>query len=119
MIRKSLFVPAMTFLIAVSPLAGGAEPNESAESVGIKTFVRTFLRAFENLYIQQFVACFADNATVFFPMPDPPERVEGKRAIKQRFEQVLLVFVDCQLWGKQGKMKGSTKPQRMDEPFHM
>ena len=119
MIRKSLFVPAIRVLIVVSPLAGAAEPNESAESVGIKTFVRTFLRAFENLDIQQFVACFADNATVFFPMPDPPERVEGKRAIKQRFEQVLLVFVDCQLWGKQGKMKGSTKPQRMDEPFHM
>ena len=37
--------------------------------------------------MQQFVACFADNATVFFPMPEPPERVEGKEAIKQRFEQ--------------------------------
>jgi len=28
-----------------------------------------------------------------------------------------LVFVDCQLGAKEGKMKGSTKPQRMDEPF--
>jgi len=30
----------------------------------------------------------------------------------------LLVFVDCQLGLKEGKMKGSTKPQRMDEPFY-
>jgi hypothetical protein len=29
-----------------------------------------------------------------------------------------LVFVDCQLGLKEGKMKGSTKPQRMDEPFY-
>ena len=89
MIRKSIFVPAIALLIAVSPLAGGAEPNESAECAAIKTFVRTFLLAFENLDMQQFVVCFADNATVFFPMPEPPERVEGKQAIKQRFEKVF------------------------------
>ena len=28
-----------------------------------------------------------------------------------------LVFVDCQFGLKEGKMKGSTKPERMDEPF--
>jgi hypothetical protein len=28
-----------------------------------------------------------------------------------------LVFVDCQLEVKKGKMKGSTKPERMDEPL--
>ena len=28
-----------------------------------------------------------------------------------------LVFVDCQLEAKGSKMKGSTKPERMDEPF--
>ena len=30
-----------------------------------------------------------------------------------------LVFVDCQLGFKEGKMKGSTKPERMDEPFSL
>ena len=30
-----------------------------------------------------------------------------------------LVFVDCQFWENEGKMKGSTKPRRMDEPFSM
>ena len=82
MIRKSLFVPAIALVIAVSSSAGAAGPNESAERAAIKTFVRSFLLAFENLDMQQFVACFADNATVFFPMPEPPERVEGKQAIK-------------------------------------
>ena len=89
MIRKSLFVPAIGLLIAVSPLACAPEPNESAERAAIKTSVRSFLLAFENLDMQQFVACFADNATVFLPMPEPPERVEGKQAIKQRFEKVF------------------------------
>ncbi len=28
-----------------------------------------------------------------------------------------LLFVDCQLGVRMGKMKGSTKPERMDEPF--
>jgi len=39
--------------------------------------------------MQQFIACFADNATVFFPVPEPPERVNGKQAIHQRFERVF------------------------------
>jgi hypothetical protein len=30
---------------------------------------------------------------------------------------IRLVFVDCQLGVKEGKMKGSTKSQKMDEPF--
>ena len=29
----------------------------------------------------------------------------------------LLVFVDCQFGLEERKMKGSTKPERMDEPF--
>ena len=30
----------------------------------------------------------------------------------------MLVFVDCQL-AEKGKMKGSTKSRKMDEPFNM
>ena len=29
-----------------------------------------------------------------------------------------LVFVDCQFGLEEGKMKGSTEPRRMDEPFY-
>jgi autotransporter-associated beta strand protein len=37
---------------------------------------------------------------------------------RARASTMKLVFVDCQLGLKEGKMKGSTKPQRMDEPFY-
>jgi ketosteroid isomerase-like protein len=33
--------------------------------------------------------CFADDATAFFPAPEPPERVAGKAAIRSRFQQVF------------------------------
>jgi ketosteroid isomerase-like protein len=88
MIRKSPIVPAIALLI-VCPLPGITEPNESGDRAAIEAFTRKFLRAFENLDMQQFIACFADNATVFFPMPEPPGRVDGKLAIQQRFEQVF------------------------------
>jgi ketosteroid isomerase-like protein len=89
MISKSLIVLAIALLIAASPLARPIEPDESRDRAAIETSTRTFLRAFENLDMQQFIACFADNATVFLPVPEPPERVDGKQAIQQRFERVF------------------------------
>jgi ketosteroid isomerase-like protein len=89
MISKSLIVPAIALMIPASSLASATEPNESAKRAAIETFTRKFLRAFEDLDIQRFISCFADNATAFFPVPEPPERVDGKQAIQQRFEQVF------------------------------
>jgi ketosteroid isomerase-like protein len=89
MISKRCIVLAIALLIAASPLACATEPNESGNRAAIEAFTRRFLRAFENLDMKQFIACFADNATVFFPMPEPPERVQGKQAIQQRFERVF------------------------------
>jgi len=48
-----------------------------------------FLASFENLDMPAFIACFADDATVFFPAPEPPERFVGKAAIRSRFQQVF------------------------------
>ena len=90
MINKSCIVPAIAFLTVSSPFAFAIEPeNQSADRTAIEAFTRKFLRAFEDLDIQQFVACFADDASVFFPVPEPPERVNGKHAIQQRFERVF------------------------------
>jgi len=90
MIRKRRIILAIAFLIAASsPLAHATDTNESGDRAAIEAFTRKFLRAFEDLDIQQFIACFADNATVFFPVPEPPKRVEGKQAIQQRFEHVF------------------------------
>jgi uncharacterized protein (TIGR02246 family) len=88
-ISKSTSVLAIAFLTAASPLTRAIEPNESVDRAAIEAFTRKFLRAFEDLDMQQFIACFADNATMFFPMPEPPERAQGKQAIKQLFEHVF------------------------------
>jgi uncharacterized protein (TIGR02246 family) len=90
MIGKGCFITAMAFLAASASFASASEPpNQSADRAAIETFTRKFLRAFEDLDMQQFIACFADDATVFFPIPEPPERVQGRQAIQQRFEQVF------------------------------
>ena len=89
MISKSCIVLAIALLIAASPLACATEPNESGNWAAIEALTRKFLRAFENLDMPQFIDCFADNATVFFPLPEPPKRVDGKQAIQKRFEQVF------------------------------
>jgi ketosteroid isomerase-like protein len=89
MISKNCIVPAIALLTATSPLACATDPNESGNRAAIEAFTQKFLRAFEDLDMPQFIACFADNATVFFPSPEPPERVEGKQAIQKRFEEVF------------------------------
>lgn len=81
----------MTLSLVASPAFTVAlEPaNDSADRAAVEAFIQKFLRAFEDLDMQQFIACFADDATVFFPAPEPPERVQGKQAIQQRFERVF------------------------------
>ena len=99
MVNNGWILLAIAFLTAALPLARASEPSESADRAAIEAFTRKFLRAFEDLDMQQFIACFADNATAFFPMPEPPERVEGKQAIRQRFE---LVFASIHSNAKSG-----------------
>jgi uncharacterized protein (TIGR02246 family) len=89
MTDKRCIVVAMALLAASSLLARATDPNETEDRAAIEAFTHKFLRAFENLDMKQFIACFADDATVFFPTPEPPDRVEGKQAIQQRFEQVF------------------------------
>src|SRR4029077_5084010 len=90
MTDKSCVVLGLALLTALSPLASAGETaNETGDCAAIEAFTRAFLRAFEDLDMKQFIACFADDATVFFPMPEPPERVQGKQAIQQRFERVF------------------------------
>jgi uncharacterized protein (TIGR02246 family) len=90
MINRRWIVTAIVLLTALSSWACASETANAADDrAAIEAFTREFLRAFENLDMKQFIACFADDATVFFPMPEPPERVHGKQAIQQRFERVF------------------------------
>jgi uncharacterized protein (TIGR02246 family) len=58
----------------------------------VRAFVLQFLRAFEDLDMPRFIDCFADDATAFFPVPEPPSRVDGKPAIRSRFETVFAAI---------------------------
>ena len=89
MISKSRKVVAIALLSVLSSSLCVAEPIASGDPADIEAFTRKFLRAFENLDMQQFIACFADDATAFFPTPEPPERAQGKDAIRRRFERVF------------------------------
>jgi len=64
----------------------GAAASDQQE---IEQATAHFLASFENLDMPAFIACFADDATAFFPAPEPPERVAGKAAIRSRFQQVF------------------------------
>ena len=64
--------------------AGAASDQQEIEQA-----TTHFLTSFENLDMPAFLACFADDATAFFPAPEPPERVTGKAAIRSRFQLVF------------------------------
>ena len=51
-----------------------------------------FLRAFEDLDMQRFMQCFTEDANVFFPVPEPPNRFNGREAIQRHFEQVFAAI---------------------------
>ena len=90
MTGKICIVTVLVFVAASAPFTVATEPsNQSTDRTAIEAFTRKFLRAFEGLDMKQFMACFADDATMFFPTPEPPERVQGKQAIQQRFERVF------------------------------
>ena len=76
-------------LLAISLSAPAAQPSVSAE---VTQAVTRFLTAFENIDMPTFIACFADDATVFFPAPEPADRFDGKPAIAQHFSKVFAAI---------------------------
>jgi ketosteroid isomerase-like protein len=64
-------------LLLALPLAA-AEPDPMQPVSG-------FVHALENADIDALLAVFADDATVFMPMPAIPRRLEGKPAIRDAF----------------------------------
>ena len=66
MISKSCIVLAIALLTAAFPLACATDPNESGDRAAIEAFTQKFLRAFEDLDMPQFIACFADRRDSLF-----------------------------------------------------
>ena len=80
-------------LIAMTTLAASASTQDFTESERqVKQATDYFLRAFEDLDMQRFIECFAEDASVFFPAPEPPSRFDGKQAIQRHFEQVFAAI---------------------------
>jgi ketosteroid isomerase-like protein len=66
-----------------------ADRDWKVDSTAVHAALIRFLRAFENLDWETFRMSFADDATVFFPIPEPPERATGRPAIEAQFRGVF------------------------------
>lgn len=99
-------------LIAITALTASASTRNRAESERqVKQATDQFLRAFENLDMARFIQCFSDDATVFFPIPEPPSRFDGREAIQSHFQEVFAAI-------RQGS-SSSTPPFHHLVPEHL
>jgi len=78
-----------TATAAPAVAAEGMADSAGAERREIDELVARLITAFENLDLPAFMACFADDATGFFPLPQPPGLFEGKSAIQRQFERLF------------------------------
>jgi ketosteroid isomerase-like protein len=76
--------------MSIPGLASAAEVSDPPK--GAQRALSGFLSAFENLDMERFIGAFANDATVFFPTPEPPQRFDGKQAIRAHFEQVFAAI---------------------------
>ncbi|NIA54810.1 nuclear transport factor 2 family protein [Massilia sp. TW-1] len=89
---KSMIV-AVAIALSSQPCITTAQPSPHAiadeQRQSVQRFTSRFLKSFEDLDLDAFMDCFAPDASVFFPIPEPPDRFDGKEAIREHF---ALVF---------------------------
>jgi uncharacterized protein (TIGR02246 family) len=83
---------ALLLSVPVQSAFASSRSALSEEQNGITRVVERFLQAFEKLDMANFIRCFADDATVFFPPPEPAGRFTGKEAIKTHFVRVFAAI---------------------------
>ena len=86
--RRALSVPAL--LLVLPALAGAQAPAPAAppvdpETVAIARLLDSFMDALCTADIDRFQALFAPDATVFFPLPALPLRLENKEQVVKAF----------------------------------
>lgn len=87
---KASIAIGICMMMVLSLAVAGTPPRRADDQrTQVNEFVGRFIAAFENLDIDGFMACFASEATVFFPAPEPADRYDGKAAIRRHFEQVF------------------------------
>jgi hypothetical protein len=84
----------LAVLLGAAVATGAEQPRMPAPAVeverrAVEDLTSRFLTSFERLDMSAFIACFADDATVFFPSPEPPERFTGKAAVRSHFQKVF------------------------------
>lgn len=77
--------------VAISTTAASTQSHPEGEQQ-VRKATDQFLHAFENLDLPRFVQCFSEDATVFFPIPEPPLRFDGRQAIQSQFQQVFAAI---------------------------
>lgn len=82
-------IVACLSLLGPAPAPSQPVSSWSADSAQVHDGVLRFLTAFEHLEWETFSASFADEATVFFPAPEPPELHVGRAAVEARFRVVF------------------------------
>lgn len=87
----------VVLLIALLALAWAATGQRDSDTpattrAAVERAVREFLTAFENLDWERFAAAFDDDATVFFPVPEPPDRFTGRSSFEPRFQKVFAAI---------------------------
>lgn len=84
--------------------------NVNKESIAVTQKLNEFVSAFRNLEWEKFTACFADDATAFFPpSANFPSRANNKDEIENIFEKVF----------KYARKQKSTPPYISIEPKNM
>src|SRR5262250_1203843 len=108
MIKRALF------LIGLSFYANLCFPQSqlTAEKVSqeVQGAVTRFLTAFENLDWETFRNSFQDDATVFFPVPEPPQMFDGRASYEKQFEKV---FASIRASAPKGPPYQSLVPQNL------
>ena len=107
---RSPFIRSLTaaFCLLPSNATLSAYSSPAPERDEVQAVVRHFLVSFENLDIDAFMASFAHDATVFFPTPEPPDRFDGKNAIRDHFLKVFAAI--------RSSSKASAPPYHRLEP---
>ena len=93
--RAGLAMVGFIWMIGSTPIAvpavtpQGITDSADAERREIDELVARLITSFENLDLPAFMACFADDATGFLPLPGPPGLFEGKSATQRQFERLF------------------------------
>jgi ketosteroid isomerase-like protein len=90
--------------LILAACATAPEQPPGSRSGEVAAAVDRFLVSFENLDWERFRTAFADDATVFFPVPEPPQRYTGRAEVEAQFRKVFAAIRES---------SGRTAP-----PFH-